>query len=437
MPEYISFVYLLNSEDGDVVCIGGPNEEKALFYDLNGKYLKTDLCPAYEKHEKDQKILEEKAGNFFYYRDYALRYSEGDPDKGAILSASDPDTFYLGDISVLNSCFDSADGLFIGSIQEEGEVPDLFVFDLKKSMIIARRKLTAFQDKYTGFMAFSEDKALICVDDWAANGDSLQTICIWDYKQDAVEESIELTPCFGKELETMAEEKLLSMNESFPMTFHLDEQPYEDAFGFIRPATLGISTYGKLNLLSVIEEELLKFPEGLLSEIPCDQFDGIDVFIVKKIEDNSVGAYADNVNGMLYVVFAEDTFNRGDVSHEFMHLMEWRLLYHYKDQKDDIDAIWNKFNPEGFEYMWDDWVSADVDEERDAYFYSAYGMKSEWEDKATIFAAMFDNNGWPFETYAPLRKKAEKLCELIRECYPSCKDRTDLCWEAWMQEKSD
>jgi hypothetical protein len=211
------------------------------------------------------------------------------------------------------------------------------------------------------------------------------------------------------------------------------EQLAEDEL-FIKNRILGAKPLDIYFIQLELQAFLERLPDGFVREIYTDYKDSesnhksLQIFIFRRmLDDENVSAYAQAWSTDMHIAFATESFNTTQISHEFMHLIDYRIEDYYSTKGRNLYEEWEELNPEGFEYN----PEQDFNEE---YFPTVYAMTDQQEDRADLFMTLCDYSGrreTPDFVYAEgkLYKKAQYLCKAIRESFPSVKKAKAVLWE--------
>lgn len=184
--------------------------------------------------------------------------------------------------------------------------------------------------------------------------------------------------------------------------------------------------------LNLLEEELAKYPEGMLAKLGgITQEEGrLSIYLSGEIvptEEEGIPSVGieNTIEGVTFVVLDIHQIQklRGTLHHELYHAIEDNLDY---NPEAFIDyAIWNSLNPEGFQYDFSyqentgnqnyQYVVGNTEDA--AYFVDTYSKSFPEEDRARLFEyAMQWDKGENKEAlaYAPIQNKLSYLCTQIR-----------------------
>lgn len=167
--------------------------------------------------------------------------------------------------------------------------------------------------------------------------------------------------------------------------------------------------------LSMIERMYGTFPEGLIKEITSYyKSKGINTYVKFVYKQTRLGgAFSDKGNRVTLYYYPDITSKFGDwvIAHEMGHYVHKYL--HAKYGFDKLKSEWTSIN-DGLEYNEDEWS-----DKHDDYFIRRYSLTNYFEDFATFFEALSENNNWGFRKHylekpdMPLLKKIELLNKVL------------------------
>lgn len=207
-------------------------------------------------------------------------------------------------------------------------------------------------------------------------------------------------------------------------------------------------------LIHVALEQLDRFtqecPEGFFREMCTEEFSPIEIYFGGTIWGDRYGAQPDgfttfNEKAQIVVLDITNTLNvdtfRSIIAHEFLHVMENRVQNHSLETGLDYRSYWMSFVPDPDLYFYNYRDYQNYDKDPDDYtingtqtplFLDAYSRTLPTEDRARMFEQLY--LGEKSEFYGRLRtgvlrQKAEYLCAVIRDSFPSCQIQGKLPWE--------
>jgi hypothetical protein len=219
-------------------------------------------------------------------------------------------------------------------------------------------------------------------------------------------------------------EKTLGIRVLLPSTGSLHDLPVQGVtFTPIGPAESADAAY----TLRLFIEEFSKYPPSLLRRVNLEW-----VAFVKRLKvenDPRMATYVRHfapvtmkpAGGMIYDVqqgSTHEAYVRWVLHHEFFHFIDHHLNRSLEDRQ------WLALNPPMFRYAGSHGVySPFLDHPRRGAI-TTYSMKSVWEDRAEIFAALHaDENRSPLkviaESDAVARKKIRRMMALLRRMGPN------------------
>lgn len=184
--------------------------------------------------------------------------------------------------------------------------------------------------------------------------------------------------------------------------------------------------------LDILEKALGKYPKGMLAQLETDENTRLKIYLANDILpvdelaiDTSIGIQ-NTMNGITFLVLDINSWAdlENTVYHEIFHAIE---IYLNMDDTAFFDyEVWDKLNPEGFEYDNDyhaneenqnwDYVAGEAD--KDAYFIDVYAKSYPHEDRARImeYAMMDDTDTRKSNVrYDGIKAKLRYISEQIRK----------------------
>lgn len=197
-----------------------------------------------------------------------------------------------------------------------------------------------------------------------------------------------------------------------------------------------------------LEATLANYPAGFFEDICYGDYTHLEIYLcgeftpltdagIESAEALATTRYNALVIGV-NVYYLDGEYTRV-LAHELMHIMEHRM-----DGIDfDILTAWIDLTPGGYDAYYFSYHHADGEEmndysntyysepdPEDAYFVDAYSKSFPTEDRARIFEKLMESGGEPFFADSPvMMAKAEFLCEVIREYFPSVAAVERAMWE--------
>ncbi len=212
--------------------------------------------------------------------------------------------------------------------------------------------------------------------------------------------------------------------------------------------------------LSQISTLLGKFPEGFLDDLCTAAVEGVDFFLTGTIKpisqesgiDAAAFACQHNRRQALVIDISEPEQIQGHLAHELMHAIDTRLSYARQMEGYPGFSLWNEFLPDGYLYTYSyrdvtgavyssanraDYTPDDPKSKDDVnriYFIDGYASTFPTEDRARIFESLvISDQKLPacFES-EPLMQKAEYLCAVLRDYFPSVRRAESVSWERFL-----
>ncbi|MBO4324006.1 MAG: hypothetical protein J5845_01230 [Lachnospiraceae bacterium] len=189
--------------------------------------------------------------------------------------------------------------------------------------------------------------------------------------------------------------------------------------------------------MELLEEYMAKYPEGFFTELCGEKKIGLNIYLCgsfKAVLSTAVALPAGVTNTsdvMLEIAFDIDypSVLEQNFAHELMHTMESRIGEYEEKNGVDFRRYWleelntpeypivdSYFDKNG--KMLSDYSGTALYDSEDAWFIDAYAKSTALEDRARTFEYMYLQSEYHFKG-EHLRNKAEFLCAVIREVFPS------------------
>ncbi len=343
----------------------------------------------------------------------------------------------------------------LDSLLMTGSSDTLRLVDLSKRVLVNEVTILSGQkDMYYQSVAISgEGFALISLHD-AETGRS--SVWLWDYAASPIDSVLDATDTrialIAEENKQMAEE----IRETFGIrVFHgTPGASFEDSYykGDIEWNELRVHA-----AMKILRGVLSRYPAGMLEEMCVSPVDHIDVYFcgyISRTSDEGImtaAALTGTDGDARYIVC--NLNNLGEMArnlgHEFMHVMEDRIEAVCAGTGSNMLDYWLGYVPEGpggpgyyFSYLdkdgnelsdtaytGDDPLAADMPDT--VWFVDAYAKANPKEDRARIMEYLFDSKVELPAAFnsVHLMEKAQYLCAVIRECFPSTQAVEILPWE--------
>ena len=208
--------------------------------------------------------------------------------------------------------------------------------------------------------------------------------------------------------------------------------------------------------LLATQKTVEEFPQGMFEEMRTDDKGYLELYLTGPLSPTGSNSLSHalgfaNTAGPNHIValsihsLQEPHSFRGTMAHEFMHIMEYRISKHCTEMQLPYLPYWNRFTPidnayfysytddNGKEYHDLAYTVGGVSSPEEAFFLDPYSRTYPKEDRARIFEHLCLGKHSPFQESlktGPLAQKAQYLCAMLRECFPSCQNAEYLPWEA-------
>lgn len=324
----------------------------------------------------------------------------------------------------------------------EGGSVELALLDLDASLCLDRLTLEPEgEEEYCNLSAalMGEDWVLLAVTrDGPDTTES--SLCLW-YPEAGRESPLE-TELLTEQSLTDGVEALRQSLEQAGLSLHLDEAPAPELTpttglsSFENRCETGASLYGQYWILRSLSEFVQKLPAGMIPELtaalPGDEAEdgGLQVYLVRNIPGDAA-AFANAWSVPALICFATEEFGPSHLAHEFMHIMDLRLLRWMDSRGRDLEEEWMSLSPP---YAYEEDLSPEQNEAVEPCFVSWYARTNSAEDRAETFQEIFDCEGpveelWWYPDHPGVLAKARWLTQTIREAFPSVQAQERAWWE--------
>lgn len=182
-------------------------------------------------------------------------------------------------------------------------------------------------------------------------------------------------------------------------------------------------------MLKDLNDALNKYPKGLINEIEKAGYT-VSIYLVDSFTNNIEALANRNSIGQFNIYLSNTLDMKRALHHEFYHIIE----YYIKLQTIERFMIWDKYNPNGFEYTND--VSKITNKhvyngQSGAYFVTLYAKYSDKEDRAETFAEMMTANRMElfFNEGEHIKSKIDLISSVLRNTFRTVRLEENLAWE--------
>jgi hypothetical protein len=155
-----------------------------------------------------------------------------------------------------------------------------------------------------------------------------------------------------------------------------------------------LSTSYTLEALELLESELARYPQGFFSQFSKSLVINLVGSLHDLRSDEDVSGFCGNCGNTVEICLNVYKMDARAVHHEIWHAIEYWSQANYN--------VWDSLLPKGFEYTGSGLDSSGFDPE---WFYREYSVKSEKEDRATVFEAYFLESPEWWEDHPHIAKK--------------------------------
>lgn len=182
-------------------------------------------------------------------------------------------------------------------------------------------------------------------------------------------------------------------------------------------------------MLKDLKLALDKYPTGLINEIEKEGYT-VSIYLVDKFVNNIEALANRNTIGQFNIYLSDSLDLERAFHHELYHILD----YYIKLETVERYALWDKYNPNDFEY------TNDVNEitnkyvyngQSGAYFVTMYAKYSEKEDRAETFAEMMTANRMEifFNEGEYIKSKIDLIVNVLKNTFETVRLKESLAWE--------
>lgn len=272
---------------------------------------------------------------------------------------------------------------------------------------------------------------------------------VWDYLNDS---SAAIQTEYYRDSLSQANEALArELSDRFGITVYYDSRgnDYTLPDYLSRPCTSQPLIYSALRELKSFFES---FPSGFLEELKAGSVKTTEIYLcgqIFNIDGNGIGnagalTYTSGSRTQVVVDIEQTDTIVQTLAHEFMHICELRIEATEAETGIPYRQLWDSFNPAKFSYN-DSYTATPPYgytsiEETDVariYFIDDYSKTFALEDRARVFEYLFCPPSDPVVfnplSGGPVTRKAQYLCCILRECFPSLAESDTLVWESGLE----
>lgn len=204
-------------------------------------------------------------------------------------------------------------------------------------------------------------------------------------------------------------------------------------------------------MLNLLEKALAKYPQGMLAQLDDEYGSILQIYLaggIVALDDSGLETaigVQNTIENQTFLVVDINSFGdlENTIYHEIFHAIENHLFYTQTSGFDNV--VWDRLNPEGFEYDYDYIVNEDNcnyeyivgDTEHDIYFVDTYAKSFPNEDRARIMEyAMLNKTDIRRHNIdgKGIQKKLMYICELLRESFDTNGWPEKTVWENALQD---
>ena len=265
----------------------------------------------------------------------------------------------------------------------------------------------------------------------------------WNYTKDSKPKSFGVTKYAANKIDSKISSQAKKVSKDYKI--NLMVSPKEDkgiGYGYSSKIKPLVKIVSFLDLVSCIK----KYPKSVYkrtydfsgTKFKNKGYKKLNIYLVGKIKSDFAAAYVTTAHSQIYMIVRPDTCTLTTFSHEFMHVMDYRICA--ADRKTKTN--WEKLNPKKFRYTYDFGTYFDYYSKHKKfrpYFAAPYGMCDPDEDRATVFESFVSsykvNEKKPdWLKNKPLKKKTKTLINQIEKQYPDIKKKAP--WKKYSAYKT-
>lgn len=439
----IECINTISHDDEGNIYINSEPENKSAKFDSNLNYIGlvdytyTELSEKY----KDNKFYDDYFALYNGFARFSFNYENLGEYFDATIFKDQNDYLYINH-EPYNEFLASVDNIALCADFDDNSSITLKVIDYFNSKVICTSN--TFKDYISNCCVaptaslINDKYALVSINSYYDNESSYSRTFIWDYRTGAENRDISIQKLDADSLNSTIDSLCSSLKDNYNINILIDEKIDEDLTPntydettdtTTNGVTLGASKIRTYYILTQLNKFFTYFPNELINEI-CDEYEdksGLDIYIVKRINDDNSAAFANIWTDRPMICFSTDEYSFDQMAHEFMHILDIKIINTFERNNDSFWDEWEKYNYDGFYYGTDaEWDGLNYE-----YFVSAYSMKSQQEDRAEIFQQLFTNSESNdlYKDEPHKQEKANALCEYLRSTYTSLNNFENPIWE--------
>ncbi len=429
----------MNVDQNGNIEIFDENSEMAINFDKDFKFLSED------KYDKEHISVDCK-DNFavddtFNFKDFGAVYNVREncgTNFDVFVFNQDVNNVYISS-PYYDECLASSSKLILGCSYNNISRLNIGVYDYTNSLCINQTVINC--DMTDGGSvtpvncALSDNYAFVNAMCYYGDEETMENHCYyWQYKSGAENSEISFDVYNETALKNLNDSLANDIKKLYGINVFIDKSTgLESKYNFNLKSN-SVKTY---NVLMQMKTFLASLGENFIYEMYNDyvgnpnKYNSLNICLVNSINDDMSSVF-DNKTDSLVVAFSTEHFVFSSLPHEFMHIIKARIDDYGEKNNININKQWQQLNPKGFNYA----SGQKLDEDLMPYFVTENALVSIDEEMADIFAMLYCDSKlekspvWLSDN-AHIRLKAQVLCNLIRQAYPSLSDTDTQCWEKW------
>lgn len=430
----IKEIWGLELKDNHIIIFSNSEKKNAVydldmnFFELNDRVVNDPNDIAKKSQFYNESELQTNPGYSNFDSDNNIKYTYFHNELDSLY-------IYNTDMTHRISQYNEALDLFLTECYDYdcGTVLDFRVEDFRNAKEINRATIDSADYGYdygsTGQTGFGNKYALCVVyfNKIESNGFTIKAFS-WNYSVDPTNK--ELSIIKANSLDDLIEVEKLCFKDDYNIDVYINE-PCDNIVESVNCNTEPdkIMLYDDLKSIHGFLDSL---PEGMVKEIYSgyenDKENAIRLDLVSELTFDA-GAFTQSFTDPMELCFPFNNVTSANIAHEFMHLIDERILQTNPNYIDE----WAELN-KGFEHEYnineDEHPIYNYDEKQ---FLTEYSASNDTEDRAELFAYLYNGGGEAYESEM-IKTKTEFLIKIIRDSYPSVQSLTTTCWEQNLQQ---
>lgn len=416
--------------DNDNIVIFSNSEKKNAYYDFSMNFIKVTDRKATDEQEMAKKsdYYTERSSAYNGYCNFA-----GENGYHYLYFYDNPNELYeyKDDEEYAPMCLNNGNKLMLcENIADNSKALNYKVVDYKNSKEINKSSITAknFGYDFASTNQFGLGNKYAIVTEYFGKNDSedfTYKMLLWNYENERTNEALDIKKY--TDLSSENTEKINNIKEKYGVDIRINEtNEYIEESVICDENPKEIILLDNLNAISDFLDSL---PSGMVKEIYSgfsnseNNKSGIRIDLVSKITIEA-GAFAKSFVDPMEVCFPFDNITIANISHEFMHLFEERII----DYDQSFLEKWVEFN-KGYEHSYNENEEMHPEYEFDEkHFLTEYSCTNNTEERAEIFSYLYTGGRDALKNEA-IKEKADYLIKIINDSFPSVQKSNNIPWK--------